>query len=234
MTSCRLCRLDVDDGDNRRMLFIARRPVLFALVVMALAGCGQRKARAATALPAGATVLALGDSITAGAGAPAGADYPAQLAALSGWNVINGGVGGDTSAQALERLPALLVEHRPALVIVSIGGNDFLRRIALDETEGHLRRIVAMVREANAQPLLVAIPEPTAAAAAGLGLSDHPVYERLADELQLPLHENGWSTVLGDARLRSDNIHANAAGYRRFAEGLAQTLRETGLLAGSP
>ncbi len=135
--------------------------------------------------------------------------------------MINGGVSGDTSAQALQRLPALLADHQPALVIVSIGGNDFLRRAHADDTEANLRRIVAGAREAKAQVLLVAVPQPSLTAAAGLGLSDHAMYERLAAELKLPLHPQGWSRVLGDEKLKSDQIHANAAGYRVFAEGLA-------------
>ncbi len=206
-----------------------RRVLLLAAV--ALAACGRPAATQGTPVPAGATVLALGDSITAGTGAEPAQSYPAQLAALTGWNVVNAGVPGDTAAQAFARLPTLLAEHRPALVIVSIGGNDFLRRIAADETETSLRRMAAMVRETNAQMLLVAVPQPSVSAAVGLGLSDHPVYERLAKELHLPLHAQGWSRVLGDEKLRSDPIHANAAGYRAFAEGLVQTLRRTRLLS---
>jgi lysophospholipase L1-like esterase len=204
-----------------------RRALLAAL---ALAACGRPARPQATALPAGTTVLAFGDSITAGTGAEPADSYPAQLAALTGWNVINGGVPGDTSGQAIARLPLLLAEHRPALVIVGIGGNDFLRRIATDETETNLRRMVAMVREANAQMLLVAVPQPSVGAAVGMGLSDHPMYARLADELTLPLHAQGWTRVLGDEKLKSDQIHANAAGYRAFAEGLVQTLRRVKLL----
>jgi acyl-CoA hydrolase len=196
----------------------------------ALAGCGRRATTGATAVPPGAAVLALGDSLTAGVGADADAAFPAQLARLTGWNVINGGGSGDTAAQALQRLPALLAEHRPALVIVSVGGNDFLRRIGTDETEEHLRRIVAAARGASAQVLLVAVPQPSLSAAAGLGLADHPLYAKLAGELKLPLHAQGWSRVLGDAKLRSDAVHANTDGYRVFAEGLLPTLRDAGLL----
>lgn len=208
-----------------------RRWLLLGAATLAAAACSRRAPSAGTALPSGSTVLALGDSITAGVGADAAAAYPAQLAALSGWNVVNGGVSGDTAAQALQRLPALLAEHRPALVIVSVGGNDFLRRIGVGETEAALRAIVAAVRETQAQLLLVAVPEPSLGAAAGLGLSDHPLYAHLADELELPLHAGGWTRVLGDEKLKSDRIHANAAGYRVFAEGLVQTLRATGLLS---
>ena len=206
-----------------------RREWLLA-VAAGLSGCGKRKANALQALPTGTVVLALGDSITHGTGAAPAASYPAQLARLSGWNVINAGVPGDTSAQALERLPALLAEHKPALVIVSVGGNDFLRRLPESDTLANLRRIVALSRDAGAQVLMVAVPRPTLAAAIGAGLSDHPMYDTLAGELALPLHAGVWAHVLGDEMLKSDQIHANADGYRAFAEGLAASLRATGLL----
>jgi acyl-CoA thioesterase-1 len=202
-----------------------KRRALLAAVALAAAGCG-RKQPTGSELPRDGVVLALGDSITHGTGADPAAAYPAQLAALTGWRVVNGGVPGDTTAQALERLPALLSEHRPTLVIVSLGGNDFLRRIAAADTEAALRRVVTLAREAGAQVLLVGVPQPSIGAAIGAGLSDHPLYERLADELALPLHAGGWSRVLGDDKLKSDQIHANAEGYRVFAEGLAATLRE--------
>ena len=81
-----------------------------------------------------------------------------------------------------------------------------------------------------AQVLLVAVPELSLMAAAGR-LSDHPMYEEIAEDLKIPLHAKGWSSVLAQERLRSDQIHANAAGYAEFAQGLVGTLRQTGLLA---
>ena len=60
-----------------------------------------------------------------------------------------------------------------------------------------------------------------------------PTRAEIASELRIPLHRKGWSGVLADATLRSDQIHANAAGYERFAQGLVETLRATGLLAGA-
>jgi lysophospholipase L1-like esterase len=207
-----------------------RRALLGAAAATALlAGCGKRTAARVVPLPAGSVVLALGDSITYGTGAAPEAAFPAQLAQLTGWNVVNAGVPGDTSAQALARLPGLLAEHKPALVIASIGGNDFLRRLPEADTEVNLRRIAALAREAGAQVLLVAVPRPTLAAAVGAGLSDHPLYDRVAAELALPLHAGGWAHVLGNEQLKSDQIHANAAGYRAFAEGLATSLRAAGL-----
>ncbi|MDY0106245.1 MAG: GDSL-type esterase/lipase family protein [Giesbergeria sp.] len=202
---------------------------LLAASLAPLAACG-RKAPRAQAVPPGATVLALGDSLTSGVGASDDTAYPAALQRLTGWKVVNGGVSGDTSAQALERLPGLLQQHRPALVIVSIGGNDFLRRQGTSATRDQVRKICEQVRASGAQVLLVAVPELSLLAAAGR-LSDHALYEEIADELQIPLHRKGWSAVLADARLRSDQVHANAAGYAQFAQGLVDTIRDTGLLA---
>ncbi len=200
-------------------------------------GCGRKRSVVqGQALAPGATVLALGDSITYGTGAEASASYPSQLAALTGWSVVNGGVPGDNAAQALERLPALLAQHQPALVIIGVGGNDFLRHVSIDTTRDAVRRSVALARDSGAQVLLLAVPQPSVGAmlSAQVGstaaLADHPLYDEIASELKLPLHAGGWARVLGDGALRSDAIHANAAGYRAFAEGLVDTLRRTGLL----
>ncbi|WP_010463989.1 GDSL-type esterase/lipase family protein [Acidovorax radicis] len=216
-------------------LVLAQRRTLMAglaavALVPPLAGCG-RKAPRAQAVPTSATVLALGDSLTSGVGASADTAYPAVLARLTGWKVVNAGVSGDTSAQALERLPALLQKHQPALVIVGIGGNDFLRRQSASATRANIRQICADAQSTGAQVLLVAVPELSLLAASTGRLSDHALYEEVASELKIPLHSKGWSGVLADARLRSDQIHANAAGYERFAQGLVETLKDTGLLA---
>ena len=132
----------------------SRRRVLAAGLVSALlaplAACGRKAPRAQPIAP-GATVLALGDSLTSGVGASPDAAYPAVLQRLTGWKVINGGVSGDTAAQALERLPALLQTHSPALVIVSIGGNDFLRRQSASVTRTHVRQICEQARASGAQ-----------------------------------------------------------------------------------
>lgn len=210
-----------------------RRTVLARLAAVALAAplaaCGRKPPRA-QALPAGATVLALGDSLTSGEGASHNTAYPAVLQHLTGWKVVNGGVSGDTSAQALDRLPGLLQKHNPALVIVSIGGNDFLRRQSSATTRTNVQRICADARASGAQVLLVAVPELSLMAAVGK-LSDHALYQEVAEELKIPLHSKGWSGVLAQDRLRSDQIHANAAGYEQFAQGLVETLTTTGLLA---
>ena len=202
---------------------ISRRDLLILSCAM-LAGCGRKRFRK---LAAGDAILALGDSLTAGFGAPSGADYPAQLAQLLGRKVINGGVSGDTSAQALARLPDLLAQ-KPKLV-VSIGGNDFLQRLPESGTRENIRKMVAMIRAADVPTVLVAIPHFTTGALLGM-VSEHPLYAELADELDVPLLQGAWAEILGDKDLKSDAVHANAAGYRQFAEQLAGFLKKLGLV----
>jgi acyl-CoA thioesterase-1 len=217
---------------SQRAAVTGRRAFLLAPAAAALlAACG-RKAKLA-ALPAGATVLALGDSLTFGTGASSPqSSYPAVLARETGWSVVNAGVPGDTSQGALARLPALLQEHAPSLVVVGIGGNDFLRRLPVADTRTHVRAICRQAMAAGAQVLLVAIPEVSALAAAARSLGDHALYAELASELEIPLHAGGWAGVLSDPALRSDAIHANDRGYAQFARGLGERVRELGLLAG--
>ncbi|TWO69428.1 arylesterase [Caenimonas sedimenti] len=204
-----------------------RRIFLTAAAAASLAACSKQPKL--SALPAGAPVLALGDSITFGTGATPETSYPTVLAKLTGWNIVNAGVPGDTSLAALKRLPALLQEHAPRLVLVSIGGNDFLRGVQESETRTNVRAICQQCAAAGAQVVLVAIPGFSALAAATRSLSDHALYAELAQELKIPVHASGWAEVLSDASLRSDPIHANARGYEVFARGLAETLRKLGL-----
>lgn len=208
-----------------------RRRVVRAALFVAAVGLGAcaRKAVRGERVPPGATVLALGDSLTFGTGAAPEAAYPAVLAGLTGWQVVNAGVPGDTAAQALERLPDLLQVHRPSLVLLGVGGNDFLRRLPEADTREHIRRACEQIRAAAAQVLLIAVPRPSVAAAFTGSLSDHPLYGELAQTLKLPLHRQGWADVLADQRLRSDTIHANAQGYAQFARGLLASARASGL-----
>ena len=195
-----------------------------ALLAAALTACSKTAPHAA--LPAGSTILALGDSLTAGYGADAEAAYPAVLAGFTGWQVINGGVSGNTSAQALARLPALM-RRQPQLVLVSIGGNDFLRKVPEADTRSNIRQIVQQIKAAGVPAVLVAVPYFTTGALFGR-LSEHPMYEELAAELNVPLLKGAWAEVLGDKKLKSDQIHANAQGYRVFAEKMWAFLKQQG------
>lgn len=210
---------------NRRSFAIA----LLACLALLAGACSRTPQQ--TALPPGSVVLALGDSVTHGTGAGSGEDYPARLAELTGWVVHNHGVPGDTSAGALERLGPALEETRPALVIVEIGGNDFLRRQPEAAVKENVRRILQRVRQAGIPAVLVATPRFSPIGAALGLLPDAPLYAEVAQEEGVPLVPKVFARVLDDPGLKADPIHPNAAGYRRLAEGIAAGLRDAGLLA---
>lgn len=207
---------------------LTRRKFLTYTSVLLLAACGGKSGKKQTKIAADSTILALGDSLTYGYGASPAESYPAQLQKLTGWEIINGGISGDTSAQALSRLPALL-QRKPKLVIISIGGNDFLRKLPETETRANIAEIIESVQKENIPAVLVGVPHLSVGALFG-HLSDHPLYQELAEQYKIPLFEGAWSEILSDEKLKSDQIHANAAGYKVFAERLEKFLQEEGFL----
>lgn len=210
------------------MATMLRRTFFFASVLLTmLAGCGPSPRQ--SVVPAGQTVLAFGDSVTHGTGAGPGEDWPTLLAAATGWQMVNAGVPGDTAQAAQARLPALLAQHRPALVLIEIGGNDFLRRRSAADVKTDVRALIQTAKASGAQVVLVAVPALSLMAAVAGRPSDAPLYAELAKEEQVALVPEVFSDVLGDAALRADPIHPNAAGYRQMAQGLHQRLKALGI-----
>jgi lysophospholipase L1-like esterase len=169
-------------------------------------------------------IVAFGDSLTHGTGASIDSAYPAVLATLTGHTVINAGVPGDTTASALLRLPDVLAEHKPRLVLLCLGGNDMLHKQPAAQTENNLRLLVQTIRASGAEVVLIGVPEPKLFG----GAPDF--YAKLAEEMKLPLEQDIFDDVLKDNRLKSDPIHANATGYRVVAERLNEFLRKSGAL----
>ena len=205
--------------------------LLVICLLVQFTACGRNPHFAS--LPAQANVVILGDSLTFGTGANSGEDYPSILASKTGWHIVNAGVSGNTSSNGLERLPAILEGDKIDLLIVELGGNDFIRRVPVNETSQNLKTILAQAKARQIPTLLLAIPEFSPFGAAVGHLSDHPIYEKIADETATPLVEDVFSDVLGNNALKSDPIHPNAEGYRLVAEKLQQALIKLGFLAKS-
>ena len=201
-----------------------RRQFLFYASLATLAACSSKANNARIAK--GATVVALGDSLTEGFGANTA--YPTVLQEITGWNVVNHGVSGNTSADILNRLPETL-SLNPKLVLFGIGGNDFLRKVDENETKNNIIKAIQQMKKNHIPIVLIAEPHFTVSALFG-SFKDHPMYEEIAKQENIALASDLWSNILSDKSLKSDQIHANDAGYRQFAEKLAQFLKQQGFL----
>jgi acyl-CoA thioesterase-1 len=199
--------------------------------LLSMTGCGTRPAAEApsVASPAAApsadadsadnrpTVVAFGNSLTAGLGVETSQNYPAQLQARIDsrgyrYRVVNAGVSGDTSAQGLNRLDAV-TRLRPVLVIVEFGANDGLRGVPVEETRRNLEEIIRRLSAAGSKVVLAGMeippnygPEYTRAF--------HDIYPQLARQERVVLVQFLLQGVGGIPRLnQADGIHPTAEGY---------------------
>ncbi|WP_044555683.1 arylesterase [Shewanella piezotolerans] len=190
--------------------------LLFLPLLLILQGCDKAQV---PQLSSQATIVAFGDSLTAGVGASAGSDYPTQLANLSGFNIINAGISGETTKEGLKRLSSVLAKHGPELLILLEGGNDFLRNRPLAETKANLAAMIELAQSQGVTVLLIAVPQKS------LFLTASPIYAELAQEYQLVILEETLSDLLASPSKKSDAIHLNDAGYQVLAEAVYQLLR---------
>jgi lysophospholipase L1-like esterase len=200
--------------------------VLLIAAIILVAACSPKHKEAA--LPAGSQVLALGDSLTQGAGVTPEEAWPNLLAGKTGWVVVNGGVNGDTSEAALRRLPGLLQQHKSVLVLVTLGGNDMLRHVPEQKTIANLEKILILIRAHGAQPVLLATPNPSPMRAVFQNLSAPDFYRTLAEAQHVPLIEDAIADVLSDPKLKGDPLHPNAAGHVLLSEKIFKELKSIG------
>lgn len=160
----------------------------------------------------GSAVIAFGDSITAGYGAGTGEDYPSQLSNLIDTPVINAGINGDTTESAIARMEEDVLSRDPRIVIVGLGGNDFLRGTPISTTEANLRTIVRRAQSAGAMVIVLGFRFPS------LGSNYESMYERVAEQERCLFVPGVLAGILTDPAMKSDDIHPNARGYALIAE----------------
>ena len=172
------------------------------------------------------TLLVLGDSLSAGYRMAASAAWPSLL--NHNWQqnprVVNASISGDTAAQGLARLPALLKQHQPQWVLIELGGNDGLRGFPPQNIEQDLRKIIDDVKAANARPLLMQVRLP---ANYGRRYTEafSGIYPRLAQQYNIPLVPFFMEQVyLKPEWMQQDGIHPNPDAQPFIAEMMAKEL----------
>ncbi len=159
----------------------------------------------------GDVVVALGDSLTYGTGAQRGEDWPSIVSRRCNCTIINKGVPGETSAEAYERLESDVLALDPKIVIVELGGNDILQRLPREQMFQNLRQIVDEIQDSGAMVVI-------------LGLNGFPLggdlasgYSQLARETGSIYVPNILGGIFSNPKLKSDQLHPNAAGYEVMA-----------------
>ena len=176
------------------------------------AGCGGNpKIRK---LSASSIIVAFGDSLTSGAGAGQDESYPSVLSRMIGCRVVNAGESGEDTSTGLGRLPTVLGNERPDLVILCHGGNDMLRGQDPGLTISNLNAMIEMVKAAGADVILIGVPKPA------LFLKPAPFYQEIATKRGIPFDAKTVTRILSTPALTSDPVHPNAGGYRQLAESI--------------
>lgn len=169
-------------------------------------------------------MLAFGDSLTAGYGASAAQSYPSVLGNIAVLTMVNAGISGELSAEGLRRLPTLLQQHNPSLVVLCHGGNDLLRRTGNSAAKSNVLNMIELIRANGAEVLLLGVPQP------GIFLSTAEIYNEIAEETGVAYIPDLLEEVLSDSALRSDAVHPNAAGYQIVADEIYSYLMSAGAL----
>jgi len=182
-------------------------------------------------LPAFArTLLVVGDSLSAAYGIDAATGWVAQLQQRlrqqrADYTVINASISGDTSANGRARLPRALAQHRPALVVIELGGNDGLRGLPLAQMKRNLAEMVRAAKRTGARVLLVGIKLPPNYGQRYTRDFER-VYQDVAKEQRVPLVPHLLDGVAGvDGLMQSDGIHPTAAGQPRMLDNVWPALR---------
>lgn len=198
------------------------RPMLaLFLITLSLVACSNKNLQ-----PIGpeATILAFGDSLTAGVGVDREQSYPAVLERLSQRSVVNAGISGEISATGLSRLPEVLDAVRPALMVLLHGGNDILRNLDISQTRKNLSAMIEIAQQRNVQVVLVGVPEKN------LFSDSAAIYSELAEQYGLVFHDEIIADLIRSPSKKSDSVHFNALGYSELAEAINTGLLDAGAI----
>ncbi|MEY3466026.1 MAG: hypothetical protein RL603_1625 [Pseudomonadota bacterium] len=174
-------------------------------------------------------ILVLGDSISAAYGLSSAEGWVTLLqnrlrAQGYGHRVVNASVSGETTTGGLTRLPRALALHRPAIVVLELGGNDGLRGLPLETSRANLARMIELARAAGAQVLLLGMKMPP-----NYGpkytTGFETIYATLAKQNRLPFVPFFLEKIaLAPGMLQADGLHPTAAAQPAMLDAVWPTL----------
>jgi acyl-CoA thioesterase I len=193
-------------NQNRWIAFLYRKYLLAGLFCLFIP--------IITAAQTNPTILVLGDSLSAEYGLSRGTGWVKLLEKQlqkdsSSWLVFNASISGETSSGGLARLPKLLEDKKPRIVLLELGANDALRGLSIEQTQNNLRKMIQLSKQSGAKVLLFGIQiPPNYGKEYAQQFKD--LYKKLAEQEQiqlLPFFFKGIAT--NQAMFQADNIHPN-------------------------
>lgn len=165
----------------------------------------------------GTQIVAFGDSLTAGYGAPKGSSYPDYLARLLNREVVNLGLSGETAVHAPSRLGEVL-ELNPHMVLIEFGANDYMQNRRMEDAVQAVSQIVDAVQAAGAVAVVVDTGGP------GMGRYTS-AYKQLAKEKGAVFVPGILKGIFNKRQYKSDMVHPNAAGYEIVAQRVYREIK---------
>ncbi len=165
-------------------------------------------------------IVVLGDSLAAGVGSKGQkGGFVTVLGGRLGVELINRGVPGNATADGLKRLDSDVLALKPALVILELGGNDFLRRVDPDRTFANLETMIRRCQDSGAAVLVLGVRS-------GLLMNRaENRFREVAERNQAAYVPDILEGVFAHPNLMADAIHPNDAGHQQIAERLDPLLR---------
>jgi len=165
----------------------------------------------------GTTIVAFGDSLIYGVGATEGKNVVSLLSTKIGQPIINQGISGNTTADGLARIDSILAEN-PKIVILLLGGNDYLRKVPIETTFANFGMIIEKIHAHDSAVLLLGVR-------GGL-LRDtyNSHFQELAKKYKTGFIPNVLNGLIGTPELMSDSIHPNNIGYAKMADKILPVL----------
>ena len=169
----------------------------------------------------GANIIAFGDSLVYGVGASSRGDTDmfSLVSKSLGVNIINKGVSGNTTVDGLARLERDVLTQDPKIVLVLLGGNDYLQKVSTTTTFSNLREIIQQSQDRGSAVVLVGVR-------GGVFVDRFEEdYERLSKEMHTGYIKNILDGIITNRKLMSDSVHPNDRGYEIIALRVTPILR---------
>jgi len=167
----------------------------------------------------GTDIVAFGDSLVQGVGSTNGNDFVSVLSRKINRPIINLGVSGNTTSDGVMRL-SQLNKYKPKVVIVLLGGNDYLKKVPRAETLQNLQTIIDDIHKRRSTVLLLGVR-------GGLIVDNFKKdFENISEANSTAFVPNVLDDLIGDNSLMSDAIHPNDKGYAIIADKVYKVLKD--------